>query len=83
MSDWKSDSGIDVNRLALATVNFDLHQQDEARARVTMDRMIDRARPEPWVEIAALSSSLPFEIWTLPAKPARRPIGHLPGPTTA
>ncbi len=71
VSDWKSDSGIDVNRLALATVNFDLHQQDEARARVTMDRMMDRARREPSVEVAALSSSLPFEMGTLQASLAQ------------
>jgi predicted permease len=67
VSDRNADPGIDIDRLALAMVNFDLHRQDEARARITMDRMLDLARREPSIEVAAITSNMPFEKWTLQA----------------
>jgi predicted permease len=67
VSDRKADPGIDIDHLALATVNFELNRQDEARARVSMDRMLDLARRESSIEVAAIASSMPFEKGTLQA----------------
>ncbi|HUL71786.1 MAG TPA: ABC transporter permease [Vicinamibacterales bacterium] len=66
-SDWQTDSGVDIDRIATASVSFQLHQMDEARARVAMDRILDAARQEPSIEIAAISSGFPFGMGSLQA----------------
>ncbi len=66
-SDWQADSGIDIDRIAMASVSFQLHQQDEVRARITMDRILETARQEPSIEVPALSSGFPFGVGTLQA----------------
>jgi len=67
VSDRNADPGIDIDRLALATVNFELHREDEARAKISMGRMLDLAGREPSIDVAAIASSMPFEKGTLQA----------------
>ena len=52
--------GFDVDRLAVASVDFSAQRYPEERGRKVVDAMLDAARRLPGVEAAALSSGLPI-----------------------
>jgi predicted permease len=54
------DSGVDVDHLSLATINFHVQGWDEGRARRGLQRVLEQARREPGVEAVAVSTGLPF-----------------------
>lgn len=60
--DAGSDPGLDVDRLALSTINFALHKRDEGRARQTMDRVLELAHEQTDIEAVAFAGGLPFGI---------------------
>jgi hypothetical protein len=58
------DTGVDLDRIAIAQVNFSPDQWDETRARPAIDRIVQSARADARVEAAAVSAGLPFGIGT-------------------
>jgi predicted permease len=57
----RHDSGIDLDRLAVATVSFDRDRgQDEEAARRTIDLVLAAARQQPGVAAVAAATGLPF-----------------------
>lgn len=64
VSDWQANTGIDIDRLALAAVDFRLNQQDDTHGRESIDRMLEIARRDPTLNVTAAASGLPFEIST-------------------
>ena len=52
--------GFDLDRLAIASVDFRAQRYDEARGRQLLGAILDAARRLPGVESAALSSGLPI-----------------------
>src|SRR5262249_51969651 len=64
VSDWQRQTGIDIDRLALASVNFRLNQQDETHGRESIDRRLEIARRDPTLDVVAAASSLPLELGT-------------------
>lgn len=59
-SEARHDSGVDLDRIAIASVDFHLQRIDEQRARDTARRILDSLRQEPGIQAAAVSSGLPF-----------------------
>jgi predicted permease len=62
----RSDSGIALNRLALATVHFKFQGWDERRARHALDLALEAARSEPGIESVSASSGMPFGLSMTP-----------------
>jgi putative ABC transport system permease protein len=62
----RSDPGIALNRLALATVHFKFQGWDERRARQALDVALDAARREPGIESVSASSGMPFGLSMTP-----------------
>jgi predicted permease len=58
----RHDPGIDVDRVAVAVLNFDNGAWDEARIRRTLDRVFEEARQQQGIEAAAASTGLPFGV---------------------
>ena len=60
----RHDSGIEMERLGIAVVNFHTQQWDEARARRTLDRVLEEARTDPAVvpDGVSISTGMPFGI---------------------
>src|SRR4029453_5706895 len=56
------DSGIDLDRIGVAVLNFDTPEWNEPRARRIFDRVLDELQRHPSVEAASLSSGLPFGV---------------------
>ena len=56
------DSGVDLDRLAIATLNFDNGVWDEDRIRRAIDRVIEEGRADPAIEAVAASTGLPFGV---------------------
>jgi predicted permease len=56
----RNDSGVDLDRLAIATAYLPRQSWDEARARAAMQAIADAVRQEPSIERAAISSGMPF-----------------------
>jgi putative ABC transport system permease protein len=56
----RHESGMDLDRLAVASVDFGLQRWDETRARDAIDRILEDARREPGVDAVAASAGLPF-----------------------
>jgi putative ABC transport system permease protein len=82
----RHDSGMDLDRLAIARVAFGVQRWDEARARAAIDRVLHEARREPGVDAVAASAGLPFgdtatpfALLAHPAEPdmTRKPDGAL------
>ena len=74
------DSGVDLDRIAVATLNFDNGVWNEDRIRRAIDRVIEEGRTEPAIEAVSASTGLPFGVprccssrWRLPtmSKPSR------------
>ncbi|HKT79832.1 MAG TPA: ABC transporter permease [Vicinamibacterales bacterium] len=62
IAEARHDSGIDLDRIGVAVLNFDTPEWNEPRARRTFDRVLDELRRDPSVEAASLSSGLPFGV---------------------
>ncbi len=56
------DSGVDLDRIAVATLNFDNGVWNEDRIRRAIDRVIDEGRAEPALEAVSASTGLPFGV---------------------
>jgi predicted permease len=56
------DSGVEMDRLAVAVLNFDAGNWDERRIRRVIDRVIEESRTTPGIETAAASTGLPFGV---------------------
>ncbi len=54
------DSGVDIDRLGVATIDLYAQRWDESRARRGLQRVLEQARREPGVEAVAVSTGLPF-----------------------
>ncbi len=57
-----ADPGVDVDRLALARVNFQTNLRDEDQARRTIADVVEVLGGQPGVEAAAASAGLPFGV---------------------
>jgi putative ABC transport system permease protein len=60
VAEARHDSGVELERLAVSSVNFSTQQQDEARVRRTIERVLETVRDDAAVEAAAASVGLPF-----------------------
>jgi len=58
----RHDPGIDMDRVAVAVLNFDNGAWDEARIRRTIDRVFEEARQQQGIEAVAASTGLPFGV---------------------
>jgi predicted permease len=58
----RHDPGIDMDRVAVAVLNFDNGAWDEARIRRTLDRVFEEARRQQGIEMVAASTGLPFGV---------------------
>jgi predicted permease len=58
----RHDPGIDMDRIAVAVLNFDNGVWDEGRIRRAIDRVIEEGRGQPAIETAAASTGLPFGV---------------------
>jgi len=62
ISQSRHDPGIDMDRVAVAVLNFDNGAWDEARIRRTLDRVFEEARRQRGIEAVAASTGLPFGV---------------------
>ena len=58
----RHDPGIDMDRVAVAVLDFDNGAWDEARIRRTIDRVFEEARRQQGLEAVAASTGLPFGV---------------------
>jgi putative ABC transport system permease protein len=58
----RHDSGVELDRIAVATLNFQGGVWDEARIRRTIDRVADELRTDPAVDVMSASTGLPFGV---------------------
>lgn len=72
-------SGVDLDRLAVASVDLQTQAWDDARVRRAIDRVMEEARANPAVDSVSASTTLPFGgprlmrlTLSLPDTPARR-----------
>jgi predicted permease len=76
-------SGIDLDRIAAASVDFRMQRRDEAHGRRVLDEALHLARLQPGVEAVAASSGLPLGLGTpgavVAAADERGPSGMLSG----
>lgn len=75
IADLHHDSGVRLDRLALATVHFEAQRWDEDRARRSLDLVLDNARRAPGIEDAVIASGMPFGL-SLTARATVRAAGH-------
>ena len=61
----RHDPGIDMDRIAVAVLNFDNGEWDEARIRRVVDRVMDEGRGDRAIETIAASTGLPFGVPSL------------------
>ncbi len=61
----RHDPGVEMDRLAVAVLNFRTQPWDEARVRRTLDRVMDEARTDPAVDAVSVSTGMPFGLPTL------------------
>lgn len=54
------DSGLEMDGLGIAAVNFQAQGWDEARVRHDLDRVLDEVRRQPGIRSVAISTGLPF-----------------------
>jgi putative ABC transport system permease protein len=58
----RHDPGIDIDRIAVAVLNFDNGVWNEERTRRAIDRVIEAGRNRPGIETIAASTGLPFGV---------------------
>ena len=56
----RHDSGVDLDRLAVATMNFWAQQWEEPRARRAVERVLEELQQEPAVTSASVATGVPF-----------------------
>ena len=56
----RHDSGVALDRLALATMNFWTQQWDDDRARRALARVLEELEKDPQVQSAAVTTGVPF-----------------------
>jgi putative ABC transport system permease protein len=56
----RHDSGVDLDRVALATMNFWTQQWDDSRARRALARVLEGLEQDPQVQSAAVTTGVPF-----------------------
>ncbi|HUQ87563.1 MAG TPA: ABC transporter permease [Vicinamibacterales bacterium] len=61
----RHDPGIDMDRIAVAVLNFDNGEWDEARIRRLVDRVMEEGRGDRAIETIAASTGLPFGVPSL------------------
>lgn len=66
LTEIRSDPGIALNRLALATVHFKFQGWDETRARHAIDVALDAARRGAGIESVSATSGMPFGLTMTP-----------------
>ena len=62
----RHDSGIDLEDLAVAVVDFETQDRDENAARHAITGIVDEARRQPAIAAVAVSSGLPYGIRDTP-----------------
>jgi len=62
ISQSRHDPGIDMDRIAVAVLNFDNGVWNEGRIRRAIDRVIEAGRNGPGIETVAASTGLPFGV---------------------
>ena len=60
VAEARHDSGVDVDPLGVAMIDFRTVRWDESRARRSLERVIEQTRREPGVQAVAVSTGLPF-----------------------
>ena len=58
----RHDPGIDMDRLAVAVLNFDNGSWDESRIRRVIDRIVEHGSRAPGIESISASTGLPFGV---------------------
>src|SRR5918993_5476601 len=71
----RHNPGVELDRIAVATLDFQSGQWDEARIRRTIDRVMEEGRHDGRVEAMSASTGLPFGV-----APALRVAIAQPGP---
>jgi predicted permease len=56
------DSGVELDRIAIATLNFDNGVWDDARIRRAIDRVVEEGAKDPVIESMSASTGLPFGV---------------------
>ena len=62
IAEARHDSGIDMDRIAVAVLDFDTPEWNEPRARRMADRVLDELRTHPSIDTASLAGGLPFGV---------------------
>lgn len=60
LAEGRHDSGVDLDRIALATMNFWTQQWDEDRARRALMRVLEEIEKDPQIQSAAVTTGVPF-----------------------
>lgn len=60
IAEARYDSGVDLDRLSLATMNFWRQQWNDERASQSVARLLGELKKDPLVESAAISTGVPF-----------------------
>ncbi|MGE0863611.1 MAG: ABC transporter permease [Vicinamibacterales bacterium] len=58
----RHDTGVEIDRIAVAALNFRNGPWDEGRIRRTIDRVLEELRHQPAVDTVAASTGLPFGV---------------------
>ena len=66
IAEARHDSGIDLDRLAVAILHFDAQRWDADRTRYTLERVAAEAAKDPAVRAVTVSTGLPFGTPQLP-----------------
>ena len=62
IAEARHDSGIDMDRIAVAVLDFGTPEWNESRARRMADRVLDELRTHPSIDTASLAGGLPFGV---------------------
>ena len=79
----RHDPGIDMDRLAVAVLNFDNGSWDESRIRRVVDRIVEHGGRAPGIESIAASTGLPFGVPALQVNVANASDSESLGRNTA
>ena len=72
IAEARHDSGIDLDRIAVAVLNFDTPPWDEPRARQVFDRLMRELGGHPSIAEVSLAGGLPFGVQTTCGSLSRR-----------
>jgi len=62
IAEARHDSGIDMDRIGVAVLDFGTPEWNEPRARRMADRVLDELRTHPSIDTASLAGGLPFGV---------------------